>query len=386
MAKRNAHGSGTIRQRPDGRWEARYTTGRHPGTGKQLQKSVYGATQAEVRKKLSAATAAIDTGTYLEPSKLTVGAWLDVWLTEYTGNLKERSKLLYRGQVEHHIKPALGAVKLASLAPHHVQRFYNAVLAGTEGRQAVSPKTVRNLHGIFHKALQQAVSLGYIKVNPSDACTLPRVEKAEVKALDATQIAAFLQAIKGHQYERLYLLDLFTGMRLGEITGLTWDCVDAKRGTIRIYRQLQRIGGVYQLVPLKNDKARQITPAPSVMQILAQQRRTQAEWRLKAGEAWSNGGFVFTDELGGHTRRETVYRNFKRIIAELGLPETRFHDLHHSYAVAAIQSGDDIKTLQENLGHATVSFTLDIYGHVTEQMQQASAQRMEQFIQTVKAK
>ena len=121
-------------------------------------------------------------------------------------------------------------------------------------------------------------------------------------------------------------------------------------------------------------------------------KRPLESYSIVSGAHRPNGGLkrgrrgAFTDESGGHTRRETVYRNFKRIIAELGLPETRFHDLRHSYAVAAIQSGDDIKTLQENLGHATVSFTLDIYGHVTEQMQQASAQRMEQFIQAVKAK
>ena len=93
---------------------------------------------------------------------------------------------------------------------------------------------------------------------------------------------------------------------------------------------------------------------------------------------------VFTNEIGGHLTHGTVYKNFKRIISDLGLPEARFHDLRHSYAVAALQSGDDVKTVQENLGHHTAAFTLDVYGHVSERMKQESAARMEGFIKSVK--
>ena len=107
------------------------------------------------------------------------------------------------------------------------------------------------------------------------------------------------------------------------------------------------------------------------------------ENRLRYGECWENSGFVFTDELGHHLSPQNVYREFKRMVAAIGSPSTRFHDLRHSYAVAAIRSGDDIKTVQENLGHATAAFTLDIYGHVTKQMKQDSADRMERFINSV---
>ena len=106
--------------------------------------------------------------------------------------------------------------------------------------------------------------------------------------------------------------------------------------------------------------------------------------RLLAGEAWNNSwDLVFTNELGGHLSHFTVYIHFKRIVRELGMPEERFHDLRHSFAVASIESGDDIKTVQSNLGHATASFTLDVYGHVSQKMRQQSADRMEEFIQKV---
>lgn len=383
MPKRNAQGGGNIRKRKDGRWEARYTAGRDPGTGKQVQKSVYGRTQAEVRKKLQQATTAIDERTYIEPAKMTVGNWLDIWLAEYTGNLKPYSIKTYRARVKNYLKPAFGAVKLTALYTHEIQAFYNRLLKGENGKPGLSPKTIKDIHGVLHKALSQAAEVGYIKFNAADACKLPRVEKAEIKPLEEAQMAAFLQAIHGHKHDRLYLVDLFTGMRQGEILGLTWDCINFESGTILIYRQLQKIKGLYQLVTPKNDKTRRITPAPSVMRALHEQRRVQMEWKLKAGPAWKDSNLVFTDELGGHLVHFTVYKHFKRIVKSIGVPTARFHDLRHSYAVASLQAGDDIKTVQENLGHHTASFTLDVYGHVSERMKQESANRMEQFIKGI---
>lgn len=134
---------------------------------------------------------------------------------------------------------------------------------------------------------------------------------------------------------------------------------------------------------MKNDKTRTITPAPWVIKLLRQYRNTQLEHRFKAAELWEESGLVFTDALGHHLAIHTVYKDFKRIVAAIGCPDSRVHDLRHSYAVAAIRAGDDIKTVQGNLGHATAAFTLDVYGHVTEQMQQASAERMECFIKSV---
>jgi integrase len=386
--KRSANGSGTIRKRPDGRWEARYSLGFDSDTGKQMQKSVYGATQAEVRKKLQKITAAIGDGLYSEPSHLTVGQWLDIWLAEYIGNVKPFTVVSYNAQVRNHIKPAFGFVKLSALSAHVIQGFYNTLQKETDNKTGLSPKTIKNIHGVLHKALGQAVKLGYIKFNPSDACTLPRCERKEIKPLEETEISAFLKVISGHKYEAVYIVTLFTGIRQGEALGLSWPSVDFTRGTILINKQLQKEkkkGGQYYFATIKNEKSRRITPAPYIMELLRKQKSRQAEWQLQAGSAWSNDtNLVFTNELGGHLSHFTVYRNFKEIVSYLGLPEARFHDLRHSYAVAALQAGDDIKTVQENLGHHTAAFTLDVYGHVSERMKRESAARMEAFIKAVK--
>lgn len=383
---KNARGGGTIRQRPDGRWEARFTVGRDPGTGKQIQRSIYGDSQAEVRKKLSQITAAVDNGTYTAPSKMTVGQWLDIWTAEYLNHVRPRTVEAYQCQIKNHIRPALGAIRLEALNTHTIQSFYNGLGKPQGDKPGLSAKSVKNIHGILHKAIQQAVTVGYLKFNPADACTLPRVERKELKPLDEDATARFIEAVKGNRYETVFLVTLFTGMREGEVLGLTWDCVDFDRGTVTINKQLQKTtggGSVYILSPTKNGRGRVIAPAPFVMGLLREQQRRQAEWRLKAGRAWEGGGLVFTNEAGGHLSHHTVYHNFKLVVASIGMPEIRFHDLRHSFAVASIRSGDDIKTVQGNLGHATAAFTLDVYGHVTEQMKQASAQRMEGYIKRV---
>ncbi len=246
---------------------------------------------------------------------------------------------------------------------------------------------MKNIHGILHRALNQAVKLGFIPANPSDACELPRVEKKEIKPLDEKEIVTFLEAIQGHKYERLFLIDLFTGMRQGEILGLAWSDIDFNKGFITVKKQLIRNknNGEYYFGPLKNDKARHITPAPTVMLALREQQRAQSEMKLLAGSFWDNpDDLVFTNEYGHHLVHMNVYKAFKAIAAKIGLPEARFHDLRHSYAVASLQAGDDLKTVQENLGHATATFTLDVYGHVTEKMKKDSAERMESFIKGLK--
>ena len=393
MPRKAAAGAGTIRKKSITRngkkyeyWEARYTTGYDPGTGKQIQRSVTGKTQKEVSRKLKEATAAIDAGTYIAPSKMTLGEWLDIWTAEYLGGVKPSTLYSYKATVRNHLKPSLGALRLEELTTHAIQGFYNSLSDPEQTDHPLSPKTVKNVHGVLHKALQKAVSNGYIRFNPTNECELPQRIKKEIQPLDENQITNFLKAIKGNVYEDLFLVTLFTGMREGEVCGLLWDCVDLEKGTILVNKQLQYVRsshGQYRMVPTKNSKGRMVTVAPFVVSTLRRVKLRQTENRLRYGECWENSGFVFTDELGRHLKPQNVYREFKRVVAAIGTPNTRFHDLRHSYAVAAIRSGDDIKTVQENLGHATAAFTLDVYGHVTEKMKEESAARMEQFIKAV---
>jgi len=151
---RTAQGSGSIRQRPNGRWEARYTLGHDPGTGKQIRRSIYGSTEKEVLKKLQQVQVDIENGAYTEPLKMTVGMWLDIWLSEYVmDSVKPFTYSNYDTQCRVHIKPSLGSIMLQKLSAHSIQAFYNKLYRADK---PLSAKSVKNIHGVLHKALGRA--------------------------------------------------------------------------------------------------------------------------------------------------------------------------------------------------------------------------------------
>lgn len=382
MSSRRTPGSGSIRLRSNGEYEGRYTTGRHPVTGKQMQKSITGKTKRDVEQKLRKICTEIQDGTYMEPSRLTVQEWAAMWLDMYTSNIKPGTRVLYERQVRLYIVPHLGRKKMAKLTTHDIQGMYAKLMAGNDGT-TLTAKSIKNLHGVLHKMLEKAFKTGGIRANPSNACELPSIRGKEIKAFTRDEIRSFLGAIKGHRFEAVYSVALFTGLRQSELLGLTWDCIDFDNGTIRVYRQLQLLNGTYAFGTLKNDKPRTIVPASSVMQTLRDVKRKQGTWKLAAGGAWNDEWYVFTDEIGHHLARQTVYCQYKKIVRNLGMPASRFHDLRHSYAVASLQAGDNIKAIQSNLGHHAASFTLDVYGHTTDDMKRDSAVKMEEFIKQV---
>ncbi len=383
QSKKSTSGMGSIRKitrEVNGKtytyYEARYTAGFDPGTGKQIQRSITDKSKKVVAQKLRAAMAELDAGTYKAPCKMTVAQWLDIWVAEYLNSVKPLTKHNYNKQVQKHFKPALGAVRLDALDTHTIQRFYNSLSAS-----GLSPKTVKNLHGILHCALQQAIACDYLSRNPADACKLPKVTKPEIKPLEPEEIARLLKEAEQDDYCNLFIVAMFTGMRQGELLGLAWECVDFNSGIITVKQQLQCKDGDYFLETPKSGKNRTILPAPIVIDALRNQRQRQQIEQAQAGSIWNNQfNLVFTDALGKYLVRRTVVKHFKKISQRAGISDdARFHDLRHSFAVSSLYAGDDIKTVQANLGHATAQFTLDVYGHVTQKMRQESANRMQKF-------
>ena len=379
---RAANGRGSIRERKDGLWEGQYTAGYDLKTGKIKRRSVYGKSQAEVRRKLAEIEVKMDNGTYVAPQKITLGEWVDIWLKEYTGNIKSSTRASYEQRVRVHIKPYLGRFRLTALTTQIIQTFYNEL----QTKENLSPKTVRNTHVALHRALEIARKLGYINANPADLVILPRMEPKKVRTLDKDELIDFLTEIKGHKYEPLLFTTVFTGLRLGEVLGLTWDCIDFDNNTITVEKQhgRDRVTGEYVFTSIKNDQTRILTVAEEVMNVLREHKRNQRLMAKEAGKAWSNPkNLVFTTETGRYIENKMLYMYFKRVMKKIGMSDMRFHDLRHTYAVNSLKAGDDIKTLQENLGHATASFTLSTYAHATPNMKQECARRMDTFIRSV---
>lgn len=394
MVKKSARGAGTIRKKavtrggkPYTYWEARITTGRDPGTGKQLQRSFTGKTQKEVREKMQAAAVEVDNGTYLPPNRITVSEWMTEWLSTFcTNKVKPLTYQSYGAIIKNHINPAIGAVELQSVRGAHIQRLYNSMTAA-----GLSGKTVKNVSAVLHKAFSIALKQGIVQVNPCDAAELPKAEHKEIRPLADDEIPRFLAAIDGSPMRNAYALCLFAGLREGECLGLSWKQIDFQRGRITVSQQLQKEktkGGRYYIASsTKSGKPRTIEPPPVAFEYLRAEKKRQTENRLKAGPVWSNqDDLVFTDESGRNYAIVSFYKNFKRIAASIGRPDARPHDLRHTAATVAIASGADIKSVQDLLGHATASFTLNVYAHTSEQMMKDTAARMQGYYDSLAVK
>lgn len=390
MAK-SASGTGNIRKKTVTRggkeyayWEARITTGYDPGTGKQIMRSFSGKTQKEVRAKIQQAAVELSNGTYQEPSRLSVSGWLDEWVESFVKpTVKPLTLSAYSSSIKTHISPSIGNIKLQVLRGTHIQKLYNSMKDS-----GLSAKTIKNTAAILHKAFTVAVKQGLMAANPCDAAEVPKGKARKITPLSDAQIPLFLEAIQADPYCNAFALCLLAGLREGECLGLSWEQIDFDNGRITISRQLQKEkkkGGQYYIADsTKNGKTRVIEPPPLAFQYLRAEKKKQLENRLRAGAHWDNPfNLVFTEEDGRNIIFQTFHRHFKKIAASIGCPNARPHDLRHTCATVAISSGADIKSVQSLLGHATASFTLNVYTHTSDKMKADTAARMQSYYDTM---
>ena len=390
-----SNGMGSIRKRSNGSYEVRYTEG-FDLSGKQIQRSKSFKTEREANEFRIKTLNQINEGTYVSPNQMPFKEWAIFYLNHHTSSLKDLTKKSYEDRLRLHIIPAIGNVKLCKLTSFVVQDFVDALGRKTDNRDALSPKTIKCIHGVLHKVLNKAVSLGYLPKNPADGCTLPKVTLPDIEPLSDSKTVEFLKAIKGDKYEQVYMLALFMGLRQGEILGLAWDCINWEKNIITVKRQLIRTRKCeiiqvdndkkYKLDSVKDIEPRYICVDDEIMDIFRTRLEEQNEQRKRAKDLWWEPipNLVFENEFGTNFAHATVRKHFKKIVAEIGLPEERFHNLRHNYAAKALESGDDVKIVQANLGHATSNFTLKVYAHITEEGQIRSAKRMNDRIKNLK--
>ena len=385
MAKsRAAQGAGSLRKKVVTRngksyefWEGRIEI---PSEGKRVQRSITGKTQKEVRQKMNEVLNSLTKGTYQAPNKITVEAWFKEWLDTFVaGKVKPYTLAGYDVVIRNHVIPSLGAMQLQAVKGTHVQRMYNKMLDN-----GTAPKTIKNIGAVMHKAFAVAVKQGMIPVNPCDNAELPPMQQHEIKPLTDADIPNFLEAIEADPMCNAFALCLFAGLREGECLGLSWSQVDFEKRSITINQQLQKgkaKGQGYYIAPFtKSSKPRTIKPPAIAFEYLKREQKRQTANRLQAGQMWSNPhNLVFTNETGDNLKIFTFYSHFKRIAASIGRPDARPHDLRHTAATVAIASGADVKSVQSMLGHATASFTLNVYAHTSEKMMEDTADRMQNY-------
>jgi integrase len=371
--KKRGNGEGTIYRRKKGGWCTQYTA----YTGDR--KTLYGKSRQEVAAKLAKALSDREGGLTFDAEGLKLGGYLDRWLAD---SVKDTVRLTtYQGYeriCRLHIKPSLGRVRLKDLTVVHVRGLYKERLEA-----GLAPRMVQLVHVTLHKALKQAVADGLIPRNVTEVVKAPQPEKKEIRPLSPKQARTLLEAVKGDRLETLYVLAVTTGMRQGELLGLKWKDVDLETGTVQVRRTLStRTGKGVTFSPPKTAKGRRSIKLPEVAKIsLSKHRNVQLEKRTNLAGLWEDSGLVFTTRVGTpQGRQELVTRSFKPLLQKAGLPDIRFHDLRHTCATLLLSKGVHAKFVQELLGHATISITLDTYSHVLPGMGDATAGAMDETL------
>ena len=372
MAKRRPAGDGLVRKRSDGRWEGRIVVG-HKADSSPIFRSVFAKTQGELLKKLHSRMEEYRDVELTEESGMTLGQWLDKWLADYmTLTVRESTLNSYKSITEHHIEPLLGDEKIGSITTADIQKMYNwlrengRVNEHYEKGNALSDSFIRRVHMMLHEAMDAAVRERLIPKNPTEGTIIPKVNYAPKQILTEEQLEKFMEALKQDPlwYDFFYT-ELTTGMRRGEICGLKWQDFDDKTGRLHIHRSVSnRKGGGIRVGETKTESgARTILLPPSTAEILKQRKKkSYSEWIFHNPTV---------PELPMNP--SSAYRHLKTLLKNAELPLIRFHDLRHTFATHALNSGVDAKTLSGILGHTNASFTLDTYTHMTTDMHRKAA-------------
>ena len=377
---RASNGMGSIRQRSDGRWEARYTT--PSGT----QKSIYGKTEKEVSAKLRAALHDIDSGSWREPSRMTVEGWSKTWLADYQTHTTPSTVHTYESVIRSRVIPIIGSIRMDVLSTIHVRKVISKMTD-----DGLSARYTEHCLNVMSAMFTAAIEAGVLRQNPTANVKTPRVVKAKMTIIDRDLFPAFIAACKKHRHGLAIIFLLLTGLRAGEERGLCWHDVDFDVSTMEVARQIP-LNGNREFSPPKDGSVRTIEMPKEAMELLKQQKKELAAMRLSAGSQWQDDeltrDLVFRSPYGGVLGRTLIRNAVKSIGKEIGLPDLHPHDLRHSYAVAALRSGIDVKTVQNNLGHKSAAITLDTYAGYTQDAGKAGAVKFSAYwqeaIKTVK--
>jgi integrase len=386
MGTRTANGTGNIRKRPNGTWEARLSY--VDGDGTLRRASVYGKTQREVRAKLKAARERTDAGSPATDDKMALAAWMARWreTTLAASDRKEATRSLYASLSRKHIEAGvIGPIPLAKLRPSDVEKLILDMRSQMKpGKRtddnpnpcpvrALSDSTIRSTYTVLRLGLDGAVRDGLLARNPAHSVQRPGVARKEAAHLDPQRVTQLLAAAESSRYHTALLLIATTGLRRGECLALRWSDVDLDAGVGRVRDTVQRIGGKLSIGPVKTDRSRRTIPlSPAMVALLRRHRVTQLEERMRAANQWAGTGLVFTTELGRVVEPRNLLRVVEAAAKRIGLDDVGAHTLRHSAATAWLEAGVHIKQVSDLLGHSSVAITGDVYGHGSDQSARAA--------------
>ena len=376
MSKRRKQGEGTLRKRADGRWEARVVIG-YDEKGNPITKNVTAMEKGECLEKLEQLKEKCGVQlTGKVKAEMAFGDWLDFWYQQYAKQtLRPTTQSGYENMIYNHIITDIGKIPLNKLTQNDLQQFYTRLKNG--GRKVrtelygkgLSDRMVRGCHAMCRKALEKAVADGIIRINPAIGCKLPPKKAKEMQVLTREEMQRFMAQAKADGYFELFLLELCTGMRRGEIVALQWDDLNMRTGELHICRQATTVhGNIHICAPKTKSSIRTVILPPDIVKILA-------EYKKRINSRWMFPSPVKED---APYHPSAIRKVLDRTLERAECKHVRFHDLRHTFATTALANGMDVKTLSAIIGHISSETTLNIYTHITDNMQRSAANKIEQ--------
>jgi integrase len=373
MAQRRGKGEGSLFfSQAAGRWLGFVDVG-FDATGKRRRVKISGRTRAEARAKLAVVRRTADAGAPHSDQRVTVGEWLDTWLTQLPPSVKSVNTIdNITWAVQHHLKPAIGARRLRDLSPDDIDAMLRAKAAA-----GMSRSSLVRLHNVLNRALRLAERRGKLSRNVAVLVDVPTGPMRRSRSLSIEQAKALLAAAEADPLEALYKTGLMLGLRPGELLGLTWDDIDFERGVLRVTKTLKRERGTLLLGDPKTGASRRALSMPApVADALRAHKATQATARLAAA-TWDDRDLVFSTSIGRPLDPSNLRRGFSKLTEEAKIGHWHPHELRHSAASILSASGVPIEQIADVLGHAGSRTTEAVYRHLIEPTVRHAAAPME---------
>jgi integrase len=375
---KRARKRGYLRRRGANSWEVRIDLGRSAGGKRQRRSCAVRGDHDEAQRRLTALLRETDEGVSVAPHRLTVGPFLDEWLTHMEPRVRHKTHRRYAEICRGHLIPALGHVLLRKLEAWMIEDAHAIALKSgrLDGKGGLAARTVRHHHRVLRDALNWAVARKLLPANPTNIMKHPHAESPEIRTLDDDEIGTLLHAAKGTRLYLPIMLTVTTGLRRSELLALRWQDLDCSM--LRVRRTVEQSRAGVHFNPPKTKKGKRAIALPPVtVEALRAHRLEQKRLRLLLGRAYEDAGLIVCQPHGRLWLPDNFTSAYRRLVASTKLGALGFHALRHTHATQLLRQGIHPKIVSERLGHASVSITLDVYSHVIPGMQEDAAAKID---------